>query len=316
MVFRADASQSIGSGHVMRLSSIAEEAIARGIKCHFVGEIVGIPWLQKRIGSLGFSSYQQNSNLSLACNKRVLFLDSYAIHPLEAFINERLWNRVVVIADESTPQYRCFLSIHVGDNGNQKPENSKRYLSGLQYIPLRKSIMETSTSWYEKDSIESVLVFGGGTDTNNLALTLAQCLAEIPGSWKVVFISTTSDEIKKLDKRFEVLPFGNGLDKLMDCSDLILTTASTSSFEVIAKGIPLGVVCAVDNQISNYNFLTEGGVAQGLGIKLEGKDWAIDVAKLAEILQSRSIRNEMVNRMRGLIDMQGSSRIIDAALLP
>ena len=44
-VLRADASQSMGSGHVMRSSAIAEELIARGEDVVFVGQISEIPWL-------------------------------------------------------------------------------------------------------------------------------------------------------------------------------------------------------------------------------------------------------------------------------
>jgi spore coat polysaccharide biosynthesis predicted glycosyltransferase SpsG len=272
--------------------------------------------LQDRIEGLGFASYQQNSNISLASKERMLFLDSYSLDPFDEFINQNLWNRVIVIADDSTPKYPCFLSIHVGESIQSKPKNAKRYISGLQYIPLRKSITKTNDLRNKGDGIDSILVFGGGTDTNNFALALAECMAEIPGFRKVVFISAMAGEIEKLDKRFKVLPFGNGLDELMDSSDLILTTASTASFEVIAKGKPLGVVCAVDNQLHNYNNLTTLGLAQGIGIKVEGKNWDIDLTKLIEILQSHSIRNEMIKRTRDLVDLRGTSRIIDAALSP
>lgn len=54
-VLRADASQSMGAGHVMRSSAIAEELIARGEDVIFVGQISDLPWVEERIASLGFS---------------------------------------------------------------------------------------------------------------------------------------------------------------------------------------------------------------------------------------------------------------------
>ncbi len=54
-VLRADASQSMGAGHVMRSSAIAEELISRGNNVIFVGRISNLPWVEKRIASLGFS---------------------------------------------------------------------------------------------------------------------------------------------------------------------------------------------------------------------------------------------------------------------
>ena len=54
-VLRADASQSIGTGHVMRSSAIGEELIERGEEVIFVGEFSEVPWLALRINNLGLS---------------------------------------------------------------------------------------------------------------------------------------------------------------------------------------------------------------------------------------------------------------------
>jgi hypothetical protein len=54
-VFRADASREIGSGHVMRSSVLAEEAISRGFECVFIGKISDLDWVAKRISTLGFT---------------------------------------------------------------------------------------------------------------------------------------------------------------------------------------------------------------------------------------------------------------------
>ena len=52
LVFRADASLDIGSGHAMRCSAIAEEAISRGIDCLLVGSLGGVLWLEKRCAEI------------------------------------------------------------------------------------------------------------------------------------------------------------------------------------------------------------------------------------------------------------------------
>ena len=54
-VLRADASQTIGAGHVMRSSAIAEELIARGKEVLFIGKISNLPWVENRISGLGFT---------------------------------------------------------------------------------------------------------------------------------------------------------------------------------------------------------------------------------------------------------------------
>jgi len=314
MVFRADASHGSGSGHVMRLSAIAEEAISRGIKCHFVGEIIGIPWLQERIENLGFESIQIDANFALAGIENILFLDSYDLSIKDPYIDEKIWGKVVVLSDTLTPKYSCSLSVHPGYSIHEKPENSKRWLAGMQYIPLRKSILKAKSTSSPGNNFRNILVFGGGTDTFDLALYLAKLISVIKGEWHFNFISNSKKSIEELDPRFEVMPFGKDLDKLVNISDLVITTASTSSLEIIAREIPLGVICVVDNQKTYYKFLTENGLAQGLGGIVESGDWQINLVKLKEILVSQSVRNQMVNRMKGLIDLHGASRIVEAVI--
>ena len=53
-VLSGEASPSIGTGHVMRLSAIAEELIFRGLDVAFVGNIADVDWLNKRLLKLGF----------------------------------------------------------------------------------------------------------------------------------------------------------------------------------------------------------------------------------------------------------------------
>ena len=79
-VLRADASESIGAGHVMRSSAIAEELIARGENVVFLGQISGLPWVEERIASLGFTMiHDYPSEFISKPESDVLILDSYEI---------------------------------------------------------------------------------------------------------------------------------------------------------------------------------------------------------------------------------------------
>ena len=112
-VFRADASMSIGSGHVMRSSAIAEEAIARGIPSFFVGKISDLTWVSERIRGLGFIQVLENSSEFIPDeNEDILIIDSYEIPTDDVFVQLRNWSKVVSIFDELTPDYSCDLRIH------------------------------------------------------------------------------------------------------------------------------------------------------------------------------------------------------------
>ena len=103
-VFRADASMSIGAGHVMRSSAIAEEAISRGVPCLFVGKISELDWVRERIRGLGFIQVLENSSEFIPDeNEDILIIDSYEIPTDDVFVQLRNWSKVVSIFDELTP---------------------------------------------------------------------------------------------------------------------------------------------------------------------------------------------------------------------
>ena len=79
-IFRADASREIGSGHVMRSSVLAEEAISRNFECIFVGRISGLDWVSERIANLGFSRVIEDERLfDVDRELDILVLDTYSI---------------------------------------------------------------------------------------------------------------------------------------------------------------------------------------------------------------------------------------------
>ena len=86
-VFRADASMSIGSGHVMRSSAIAEEAIARGIPSIFVGKISDLTWVSEQIRGLGFIQVLENSSEFIPDkNRDILIFGSHEIPTDDVFV--------------------------------------------------------------------------------------------------------------------------------------------------------------------------------------------------------------------------------------
>ena len=91
-VVRADASPSIGAGHVMRSSAIAEELIARGELVVFVGQIENLPWVKARVVNLGFAEICNNpSEFAPKHDSDILILDSYEISTDDSFIDFNNW---------------------------------------------------------------------------------------------------------------------------------------------------------------------------------------------------------------------------------
>lgn len=310
LVFRADASGQLGSGHVMRLSAIAEEAIGRGIESIFVGHIQEVDWLQERIDRIGFSQTTIPENFHSRNEFDILVLDSYDIDLKEGFIQPAGWKKIVVIADDLTPEYLADLIIHPGLEDSWFKGDRSTFLSGPKYMPLRKNIRKIENRC--RDVLKKIVVFGGGTDPFGFAEQMAKVLRDEPGFESVIFFSDTNKRIESLDPRYITNDFGPHLDSEIDSADLIFTTASTSSLEVLARGLPLGVSCATENQLGYFKSLDNLGIATVIGERITTGNWELDINAIRALISKPELRDKQVVRASGLVDLHGASRVLDA----
>ena len=101
------------------------------------------------------------------------------------------------------------------------------------------------------------------------------------------------------------------LDLVANDVDVVLTTASTSSLEFIAREIPTGVVCAVDNQEEYYEKLGRLGYASQIGFRNPIVGWEFNVEAIRELMESQEKRRVLTETIKGLIDLKGAQRVID-----
>lgn len=311
-VLRADASQSIGAGHVMRSSAIAEELISQGENVIFVGLISDLPWIEERIASLGFSDiYDSPSNFFSINTSDVLLLDSYEISMDDDFIAPENWLHIVAIVDESTPNYRCSLRIHPGLDSSWAGELKTPILAGPKYIPLRATLSKCIATTAQDHRELKIIVVAGGSDPHNLVFEIAKVLTKLPELFEVYLVSNFTSSTP-LDPRFHYLEIGARLDEVSRDADLILTTSSTSSLEFIAQGFCVGVACAVANQRQYYDSLGQLGIAAQIGSRTQASGWNLNIEIIRRLVTLSDFRESFTKKAAGLIDFSGTRRIIDA----
>jgi spore coat polysaccharide biosynthesis predicted glycosyltransferase SpsG len=311
-VLRADASQSMGAGHVMRSSAVAEELISRGNNVIFVGRISDLPWVEERIASLGFNQvYSDTYDFNSNPKSDVLILDSYNIEMEDPFVAQQNWCHIIVIADEMTPDYSCALRIHPGLDSNWTGNSNAPILSGPKYIPIRSSLIGNKKSVVEQPHKLKIVVIAGGSDPYGLVNEIAKILVTFPDEF-IVYLFSNSIADSNLDSRFHYIEVGNRFEELTNDADLILTTASTSSLEFLARELCVGIACVVDNQKQNYETLGELGVAAQFGIRYMDNKWELDKEKIHLLISSSELRRDLLAKSKGLIDFDGARRIVDA----
>lgn len=309
-IFRADASREIGTGHVMRSSVLAEEAISRGYECIFVGKISELDWVDNRIAKLGFSRIvSDDRTFKSDLNSDVLILDSYLIPVSDAFIAKKNWKLVLNICDEITPKYEADVELHPGLEPTTGGCVAPIVLSGPEYILVRNGIEKSKRS-HDPEGATKVLLFGGGSDPFGFVREILFVISSMDLNLEIHIFS---DDVTPADFALGLIshPMGSELDLVAAQVDAVLTTASTSSLECIAREIPTGVACAVDNQQGYYEQLGRLGYALKIGVRSRDGVWDFDVDSITELLGSQNKRDSLRESSHGLIDLKGASRVID-----
>ena len=312
LVFRVDASSTTGTGHLMRCSAIIEEATARGISSVVIGRLGGIGWLEDRLISIGALHYENEESFPIADGEDILIIDSYEIPVTHEFIQPKNWKTVVSISDDATPNYLASLVIHPGIDEFRNAENEIRVLKGAKFIPFRKSIKKSLRM--KNSPLHKIVIFAGGIDNFGFALNLARYLKEISDFSEAVFFASAQSEITSLDSRFVVRDFGPLLDVELEDADLVFTTASTSSLEIIAREIPVGICFSVDNQISYFEALIKEEVAFGIGNLNPAKNWELNKLAIERLIGDSNLRHQLSTNSSGLLDLLGSQRLVDEIL--
>jgi UDP-2,4-diacetamido-2,4,6-trideoxy-beta-L-altropyranose hydrolase len=309
IIFRADASPDIGSGHVMRTSVVAEEAILRGHECVFVGAIVNMDWVRKRIEGLGFKQIiSPRIFVPQEHSQDILFLDSYIIDVRNPLVDRKYWRAIILMADTLTPPYSNTIAIHPGLREDDLKKMTGRILGGPKYLPIRRTIQKAEAPKIEASPLR-VAIVGGGSDPYNFVQEVARSVVALNVDFRGIFFS--NDQIRGLDTKIhEVAEIGLNFDELVKDCDAAITTSSTVALEFIAREIPIAVACAVDNQEGYYRELVEMDLAVPLGIRSKDGIWELKNSQIGKFLGSKSLRDDLRQRMRGLVDMKGASRIV------
>ncbi len=297
---------------MMRCSAIIEEAIARGVTCVVIGQLGGLKWLEERLSSLGAPHYPNEESFQIADGEDILIIDSYEIPVTHEFIQPKNWKKVVSISDDATPDYLASLVIHPGIDKFRNTETADEVLQGKEFIPFRKSINKSLRA--KNSPLSKIVIFAGGTDNFGFALALANFLKEIRGFNEAIFFSSSYSEITSLDSRFEVRNFGPSLDVELENADLVFTTASTSSLEIIAREIPVGICFSVDNQISYFDALIKEGIALGIGNFNSPKSWELNQVAIERLICDSDLRDQLSANSSGFLDLLGSQRLVDEIL--
>lgn len=318
---------SLGLGHIMRCSALYEVACRQEKNPLFV--INGNENVKRILENKNVmldNWYKKIEDYIINCKKKpYVIVDSY-IAELECYQKvSELSEQALFIDDNLRVDYPKGTILNpslFGEELNYRVEKDQ-LLTGEKYIILRNAFSENSYNYTRKNKqvIRNVLILMGGTDTQNLTPELIDILEQnfdaVPNIDIVLGLSAANkDEVQKkvFGKDYIKLHFNlkaKDLCELMKKSDMAITTAGQTVYELIAMQLPFICIQVVENQRRNAMEMKRRGLC-GEAIDYEKnknvwkKDMQLELMKLKEY----HIRNSISEKMRSLNIVNGAERIM------
>ena len=326
-VLRADASDLIGVGHVMRSLALGETLLDAGfdVVLATVDLPAGMREEARKCGitvvdlpCVPFGAADALATLSL--NSAVLVIDGY-LFDREFF--EILENRATdfVVIDDNVETKALAPSVVINQNPHATAEmyahlsGNSKLLLGLQYALLRREVRE-ATKQSINPVVRKVFVAMGGSDFLNLTEPIVRALRDLDIELCVA-VGPTNSQRKQIEDVVQSLPRARVIlqaDYITELasSSLAILAAGSSLWEAAALGVPsIGLIVA-DNQIG----ASVGAEHCGISISLDVRSGLHNESIVSNVENLLTMTNgalaKMATATRSEVDEFGSMRALQA----
>jgi UDP-2,4-diacetamido-2,4,6-trideoxy-beta-L-altropyranose hydrolase len=314
VVLRADASVAIGTGHVMRCLTLAEEMIARGWAVTlFSAELPGP--LEQRVAACGIAISSSDAFFAAIATADAVILDSYALDVSYRARVHAAGRPVLTLDDGPTLPSLCAdlvlnpsRAARAADYADTAP--GATLLLGPRFALVRNEIRIAARQALD-DAAERkrLLVLFGGSDPLQLTGSVAAALhARLPEA-RITAVLGGAANAASLPGSVECLRDPPNLPALMADSGLAVSAAGGTLGELAVCGVPTVAAMVADNQGGAVATMPGWGVA----IDARAADAVDALADAAEQLwRDPAARRRMGEAARRDVDGDGAIRVIDA----
>lgn len=331
VLIRADASPSIGAGHVMRGLALAEALAERGVSVTFASHALA-PALANRIRDAGHAVVPvvaDDLGETLAAAGRLdavaIVVDHYGIDDAYLTSLRGTGARIVVVDDMADRELRVDLVVNPNDESlagkyHLKPET--RLLCGLRYALLRSEFRRArATAAPIGSPVTRLLVTIGGSDPRNLTTTVLRGLGALPFTGHITTIvgpenphrADVDHAAEPLLKKVIIRAASPDMATSMARADLVITASSTTALEALCLGRPTVTIITADNQRAAATSLANAGLVRLIG------DWSeADARSVADAVRDlgadRPERERLSRCASAAVDGLGPQRVAAAIL--
>jgi UDP-2,4-diacetamido-2,4,6-trideoxy-beta-L-altropyranose hydrolase len=343
IVFRVDSSLDIGTGHIMRCLTLAEQLKKRDATVTFIsralpGNIINIIRENGyQVFELSTDSDFQNTSFFEYYEKNwlkdaketlehiknnitiidMLVLDHYGLdYKWESVLYPEV-NTFMVIDDLANREHKCdFLldqNFYLGlqDRYISLVPEKCRLLLGPQYVLLREEFINLADSIKKRNGqINRILVFFGGTDPTNETDKALRALANFGEEFQVDVIVGTSNPNKKNiqdfcenHNNFQCFTQVTNISEFMNKADLAIGAGGTTTWERCFFGLPSITIIVADNQKEATESVSYVGAAVNLGVSSQVDESDI-VEAVNNLIKDQEKMKSLSQKSRELVNAE------------
>ncbi|WP_434511447.1 UDP-2,4-diacetamido-2,4,6-trideoxy-beta-L-altropyranose hydrolase [Desulfitobacterium sp. AusDCA] len=353
IVIRADASQLIGSGHIMRCLTLAEQLKAKGADIYFIcrdfpGNLTedikskgyNVKLLQpiknsklnynreeKWLGTSTSVDVEETASVLRNFQKPIdwLIVDHYGIDNYWESSIRNWTKKIMVIDDLANRSHDCELLLdqnlfdHPDSRYSHLTSKGCKMLLGPHYALLRAEFSKARLSSPQRDGrIQRVVIFYGGSDLSNETLKTLYALEKLPLNVDII-VGRINPNIKEIEefvtKHEHMRLFCNveNMAQLMANADLAIGASGSTAWERCCLGLPMILITIAENQEDIARNLEKNQCAIYLGKNTEVS--CSEVSKVVRDLMLTPPRVERLGLNAGkLVDGYGADRVSNIIL--
>ena len=337
IVFRTDSSMDIGTGHVMRCLTLADELMERGADLSFVCRKAPGNLIQ-HIEDKGYRVYPLPPDIDLSVDKDLtqkilqkqtelidwLIIDHYEIDILWESYLRKYVKKIMVIDDLANRYHDCdiLLDQNISVKGNRYngfvPLHCLKLL-GPEYALLMQEFAQARMSLKERaGEVKRILVTMGGVDHENQTAKVLKGIKML-GRNDIsvdVILGASNPNRSKIEEMISEMQnakcFNNvkNMADFMVKADIAIGASGSTTWERCCLGLPSIVMVLADNQKDIAEELGKEGVVVNLG-------WHEDVTEMdiknavENLLADSDKRGKMNLKGKEMVDGIGIKKVVE-----
>lgn len=326
IAFRTDGDESIGTGHLSRCRAIGIECLNKGHEICFFSRKKSIPWLIKY--SIPFKELSDAADEKFETaefiEKAMFWGTDFAIID-SYYLSENCYESInaaicsLAIDDYARISYRADILLNSNLYAQKLDYSSvsvNRFLLGGNYTILRDEFRHTASRPIN-ECVERILITMGGSDVNNYTQFVLSALQNVYVNEILIIIgayanclndiSSLSDACKSPTR---ILQAPNNIAELFASSDIAISAAGSTVYELCALGVPTILIEQADNQRLIMEYFAHSGPFIPLGNHCDVTKRELYNA-VNDLIEDSARRKAISKAAKALVDLNGVLNVVE-----